>query len=138
MADENDIGRHECCIAKNMVGMFMRINHMAHGFVGDGFEGLQKAPPDADAATCVYHRNFLIANDETHIRNVAEAGCIHADDGGLMRINAGSDLTHIEGLAILRRNISERRSSHHCDRDQQGHDKKIAACADQLEHDDVP
>ncbi len=96
----------------------MRIDHIAHGLVGDGFDGLRKAPPDADAATCVYDRNCLVANDETHIRKVAEAGCIHAGDGGLMRINAGSDLAHIEGLTILHRNITERRSRRHRDNDQ--------------------
>lgn len=81
MVNENDAGGHECCIAKNMMGMFVLINYVAHGLVGDGFDGLQKTSSDAHAVTRVYDRNCLVANDETHIRKVAEAGCVHDGDG---------------------------------------------------------
>lgn len=93
----------ECCIAKKVIGMFMRIDRIANGFVGHRPDQLHEAPPVSTTRTAS-------SPDEADVRVFTLAGRIYQCDGARMRIDAKREVANVERRVsmgiFLRRNIT--------------------------------
>jgi hypothetical protein len=87
----------EGSVPKNVIGVHVRVNDVAHGLIRHGPDGLREAPTFANAASRINHRGRIVAHDKTDIRNRAVIGAGHERDRALEDIDAWGDLFDRKG-----------------------------------------
>lgn len=104
--NENHAGG-ECCIAKKVIGMSVRIDRIANGFVGHCPDHLHEAPADADGAVRRHGPHRPRTTKPIFAISPWLAASINVT-GARMRIDAKRELANVSvsvGI-FLRRNIT--------------------------------
>ena len=102
VSDERRAGRHGR-IAEHVVGMFVRVDHIANRFVGDGVDRQQQTLADGDAAAGVDQGNGVVSDDDAEIGDVARVVRRRECDLSEMCVIAVRDLLHRQRCIGLRR-----------------------------------
>jgi hypothetical protein len=79
-------------VPKNVIGVHVRVNDVAHGLIRHGPDGSREAPSFPRAATRIDDGDRALANDKSDIRDGSLIDIIHQFYGSLEDIDARRDL----------------------------------------------
>ena len=100
MADEHGSAAHECCVAKDVVRMAVRVDDISDRLVGAGADRSQQPLAFANAAAGVDHRHRVVADDEPDIGGRALVLAGHQRDLADMHEYFRRDFAHRQFLLL--------------------------------------
>jgi hypothetical protein len=106
VADEYGAGK--CCVAENMIGVHVGVDHVANGLRRLRANSRQQPPPLAHAATGIDHCHRFRPHDEADIGDGPFIRAIHERDGAEMNENTGRHFRHRKGRKPIIRTYRSR------------------------------